>query len=218
MCIITVLLIGGLFRVAADSALNRALEQSRYNSDEQREIEQIFAEAADLSIGTGLLLPRVQEAQAKRVPAERLVAALQQEIERLNTARDILLETEGTEALLLDDAAWQRTANLIAWGARKEEIQALSIACAKDAHKYLEASYLFTSVVEWGLDREASKRLVSGVAVSKIDVAEYPGIIGVLINGRRLKMQPLEIADRMIIALEEVDNVRQLERKVLNDR
>ena len=178
----------------------------------------MFADATGSGIGIGLLLPRVQEAKAKRVPAERLIAALQGEIVRLESARDILLDAENSEAFLLDDAGWQRTANLIAWGASKEEIQALAGACTGEVGKYLEASYLFTSLIEWGLERDISVRLVSAVAGSKIKTDEYPGVFEVLINGRRLRMQPLDVAERIITALDGTENVRRLQRKVLNVR
>ncbi|MBN1685380.1 MAG: hypothetical protein JW852_01940 [Spirochaetales bacterium] len=201
-----------------DAPLENALKESRYSTDERNDIERVFEEASRSGIGGGLLLPRVQEAKAKRVPAERLITALQQEIDRLENARDMLLDSGNAEALVLDDAGWQRTANLIAWGASKEEILTLAGACSTDVGKYLEASYLFTSLVEWGLEREVSVALVSAVAGSRLETDEYRGVFEVLINGRRLKMQPREIAERMIMALDEVETARQLQRKVLNVR
>lgn len=206
------------FRISADFSLESVLEESRYNFEEKSEIRRVFEDADKVGIHEGLLLPRVQEAQAKRVPAERLVLVLEGEIDRLTGARAIILNTQGAEALLLADAGWQRTANLIAWGATEEEIQSLIRCCPQDATAYLESSYLFTSLVEWGLDREVSLRLVAAVAGSQIDVDEYPGVFEVLINGRRLKMQPAEIAERMIVALDAVENLRQLERMVLHVR
>ena len=214
----SVLLMFVAFRLVADSSLDSALKESRYDANEQGEIAQVFADAARSGISTDLLLPRVQEAQAKRVSAERLIVVLQQEITRLDNARDILLEIERVEEFLFDDAAWQRTAILIAWGASKEEIQSLATACAEDVEKYLEASYLFTSLVEWGLERDVSVNLVSAVANSKIESDEYPGVFDVLISGRRLKMEPVGIAERMILALDEAENIRQLQRKALNVR
>ncbi len=212
------MLIFAAFRVIADAALDRALDESRYNQAERKEIEQIFVQATDFGIGVELLLPRVREAGAKQVSADRLISALQIEIERLDAARDILMEIDEREILLFDDAGWQRTANLIAWQATKEEIQVLAGACAEDVNKYLKASYLFTSLVEWGLERAISLDLVYAVAGSKIDFEDYPGIIEVFIGGRKLRMRPLDIAERMIETLDDVDNLRQLRRKVLNDR
>lgn len=212
------MLVFAAFRGIADAALNRVLDESQYSSTEKREIEQIFTSAESSGIGVELLLPRVQEARAKRVSAIQLISALQLEIERLEYARDILIEAAVCEILLFDNAGWQRTANLIAWQAEKEEIQILAVACAKDVNKYLKASYLFTSLVEWGLERSVSLDLVSAVSGSEIDVEEYPGIFEILIGGRRLKMLPLDIAERIIQALDDAGNLRQLRRKVLNDR
>jgi len=198
--------------------LDRVLAESSYGQNEKSEIERVFAGAAESGIGAGLLLPRVQEAKAKRVSARRLVEALLLEIERLATARDILLGAGASAAFLFDDAGWQRTANLVAWGASEDEIRLLAASCAGDVRKYLEASYLFTSLVEWGLDRETSGRLVSAVAVSKIDAGEYPGVFEILIDGRRLKLLPSDVAEQIILAADESENVRQLHRKVLNVR
>jgi len=207
-----------VFRLTADTALHRALEESRYNESEKNKIEQLFLSAADSGIEVELLLPRVREADAKRVSADRLISALRIEIERLHAARNILIEIDDNNVLLLDNAAWQRTANLIAWQAREEEIVVLAGVCAEDVDKYLKASYLFTSLVEWGLERNLSLDLVSAVAGSKIGYADYPGIIELLIGGRKLKMRPLDTAEGIIDALDGVDNIRQLRRKVLHDR
>jgi hypothetical protein len=212
------LLVFAAYRAIADAALDRVLDESRYTSAEKSEIEYVFDGAEGSGIGVELLLPRVQEARAKRVPANRLISALRLEIERLEYARDILIEAADCEMLLLDNAGWQRTANLVAWQAEKEEIRVLAAACAKDVNKYLKASYLFTSLVEWGLDRRASLDLASAAAGSKIDIEEYPGIFEILIAGRRLKMQPHNVAERIIQALDDAGNLRQLRRKVLNDR
>jgi hypothetical protein len=143
---------------------------------------------------------------------------LRKEMDRFESARSIILEIPNAEFLLLHDAGWQRTANLIAWGALTEEIRTLVRCCTPDVAVYLEASYLFTSLAEWGLDRDISLRLVIAVADSRIDVNEYPGVFEVLINGRRLKMQPKEIAEQMISALDSAENLRQLERMVLHVR
>ncbi len=205
-------------RITADAALDRALGESRYNLAEKKQIEEVFTSAEGSGIGTELLLPRVREASVKQVSADRLISALKVEIKRLEDARDILIETANCEILLFDNAGWERTANLIAWKASKEEIQVLAGVAATDVNKYLKASYLFTSLVEWGLERKLSLDLVSAVAGSKIDADEYPGILEVLIGGRRLKMQPFNVAERMIETLTEAENMRQLRRKVLNDR
>lgn len=205
-----------VFCVVADPTLNRVLDDSRYDAQERAEIRELLNDAEGSSISAELLLPRVQEAKAKHVPAQRLLAALRQEIARLEKARDILLGTVDAKKILLDDAGWQRTANLIAWGATDEEIRSIVLACVDDVEAYLEASYLFTSLVEWGLEREASVELVFEVAGSKIEPNEYPGVLEVLIKGRRLRLHPRDMVERMIQSLDEVENVHQLQRMVLN--
>lgn len=198
--------------------MDHVLGESRYDRAEQDKIEQVFADADETGIEIDLLLPRLREAMAKRVSADRLVSALKIEIERLDAARNILSEIDNRNILLFDDAGWQRTANLIAWQATEEEIKLLAGACAGDVRKYLEATYLFTSLVEWGLERGVSLILVSAVAGSKIDIDDYPGIIEILIAGRKIRVPPLDISHRIIETLDEVANMRQLRRKVLDDR
>ena len=199
-----------------DAGIDKALSRSRYTEEEQAEIRSILHEAAEVGIGTDLLLPRIQEARAKRVPADRLIVAIEAEIEKLELARRILLNTEiGGFEVLEDDAGWLRTANLLSWGATDNEIEELVGNSGDDIDAYLHASYLFSSLVEWGFTRELSLELANAVQKSSIEPGDYQGVFEILIESRRLHMQPGETAERLIEELGKASSLRKLRRKIL---
>lgn len=138
--------------------------------------------------------------------ADESLDALRKEIGRLEKARLHLLETEGGSRLLLDNAAWQRTANLLAWGASGGEIREISGSCIHRREDYQQASHLFVSLVNWGLARDAALYLTSAVCKSRIDGDDFPGILELLIRGRRLLISPHNLSNRMIDELHRVRN------------
>ena len=205
------------FRAEAETRLEAILANSRYNDQEKKSIAEVFASAEQNGMHEELLIPRVQEAHAKRVPSERLIGALAGEIQRLEKARTLLMEVDTGRDILLDDAGWLRTANLIAWDATHDEIIALVTASGTDIEKYLQSSYLFSSLIQWGLSRSDSIAISVATAVSALETDEYPAILDILIQARRLRLDIDDVARRILTSIPEADKIKVLKRKVLYD-
>jgi len=168
-----------------------------------------------VGIGPQHLLPRVQEARAKRVSAEKLIVALDLEIKRLIESRDLLLNIENGRMMYANTPAWQRTANLIAWGASPDEIGQLVNSSGGSVEKYLQGSHLYVQLAQWGLSHRLSLQLSEAAIQSGIDPAEYRGILEILIQARRERKQPEAVAEKLILELPEADGLRQIRRQVL---
>ena len=68
------------FPIAAEESADEILAGTKYSSEERRAIAEILADAESIGIDGAYLLPRLKEAKAKRVPALRLINALEKEI------------------------------------------------------------------------------------------------------------------------------------------
>jgi hypothetical protein len=159
-----------------------------------------------------MLVPRVQEAVAKRVPADRLIGALQGETERLEAARRLWRETRSEEP---GPADWQRTANLLAWGAPEADIRTLIRATARRRADYVAATDLFVGIVRWGLAREAALKLAAAVCDSSLASADFPVVTDTLARARGARLTPAAVAERILAALPDAKSARELQEQVL---
>ena len=201
--------------VFGNDQLEGALSSGRFTQIQRDTIRRLFQTAEEQGIDAEILLPRIHEAVAKNIPGDRLAAALLHELERLEEARAILLETSEGKALILEDSAWQRTANMIAWGATNDEIKAIAVSCKGSAETFIQATHLFVSLIDWGVDRDNSRALVITTIGSSINIEKYPGILELLIQGRRLMLRPHELISRLIQELPNAASYEQLKKKVL---
>ena len=200
---------------ADDSPEGLLRRAGRYGEADVTLVGGIFQEAASEGIDAELLMPKLEEALAKKATADPLITALKNEVSRLLDARRCLLEIEGGERLLLDNASWQRTANLLAWGASEEEIKVIVSSIRHRSGDFQQASYLYVSLVHWGLHRNSALSLTSAVSESSIRAKDFPGILEILIQGRRLLLSPAELSRRMVEVLPRVRNLRQLKERIL---
>ncbi|MBT3276149.1 MAG: hypothetical protein HN368_23575 [Spirochaetales bacterium] len=213
--LILILLILNLTGIFADNSRYQNLLSNRYGDAEREELLRIFVDAEEAGIGEDLLLPRVQEAQAKRVSSDKLISALRFEVLKLEEARSLLLQSDSGHFILANDAGWQRTANLLAWGARIPEIELLILSSDGEVERYLQGSYLFTSLVQWGLTGVSAGAISAAACESALPPDEYRGILEILIQSRRLRIESEEMAERLMRELIDSDNLRKLRRKVL---
>jgi hypothetical protein len=191
--------------------LARALERGGYTSAEKTQIAAMVADAERSGISPALLLPRVEEAAAKRVSGQDLIAALAAEIGRLNRARDLLAEAPASMQV---DAVLLRTANLILWGATPQEVSSLVVAVDGKPRRFAGTTSLFTALVAWGLDRQTALLVSQAVAVSALDDREVAEVTRVLAAARRRRERPEDVAERLIRTLPTVRSLRQLEEEI----
>ena len=197
-------------------SLEAALARSRFSPEQQRAIEEQFREAALQGIPLSLLLPRLEEGIAKKVPAARLQEALRGQAGLLLEARALLVETPpGGEALLADPASWARTANLLAGALPAAEVRRLAGFCAKRPADYRQATSLYLSLVEWGLDRGKAQELLGALLDSRLPGESFPGVMEILVEGRRQRLSPEELVRRLLLHLPDTVSMEELKRRTL---
>jgi hypothetical protein len=206
------ILSAGAAGAAADD-LEQILQSSRLDASQQALVRGVFDEALEQGIPPSMLLPRLEEGLSKRVAAARLVGALRREAGFLVTARGIL--TDEAEVLLADEANWIRTANLLAGELAVEEIRALIRLSVPRPRDYRHATYLYVALLDWGLPREQARGLLKALMGSSIPGEQLSGVLELLAEGRRLRVPPEEVVERVRGVASRVKSVEELERLVL---
>jgi hypothetical protein len=198
-------------------SLEAALAGSGYSAAQQETLRDLFSRAQQAGIAPELILPRLEEGLAKKAAAAVLAAALEAEIARLEEARRLILDSAACRDLLFNNAAWLRTANLLAWGAGGREIRRLLEACAGRCSDFPSLSILYVSLVQWGLAADTALTLTEAAAASRLPAADFPGVSELLIRGRRLRLPPEELARRLAEELPRVKNLEELQERLLYD-
>jgi len=203
----------------ADSFTEKSIKdfvrESGYSESEQAAIVNTLTEAEAAGFDSTMLFPRIKEAKAKKVSAQRLISVLKKEIERLISAESILSQIPEGKAFLKNQASLLRAANLIAWGAEEAELLAIVTACKNRPEDFQQATILFVSLVTWGLERGSSLELTEAAALSKLKSRNFPGIQELLVRGRGNSIPPEKLAFEIIKALPEITNFSELKRRIL---
>lgn len=191
------------------------LSRSRYSPAEREEVGRLFREAERQEIPVELLLPRLEEGIAKKVPAGRLLAALRREQDLLLEARSLLLELEGGVKLAEDRASWARTANLLAAGYGRGEVRELAGASLARIGDFRAAAALYVSLRGWGLPSGPALDITRELLASPIPGERFPGIMELFVEGRRLRLPPEILSQRLLQYLPEAKTVEELRQKCL---
>jgi hypothetical protein len=206
----TVLFVIGL-PVSAQS-VESALARSGYSQRHKDSIVAFFAEMKDADIPDALLLPKLEEGIAKGIPAPRVLGALMKEAGHLRRSRALMLRSQEGKLLLADPATWARTANLLAVGVSEEEIQELIALCSSRTEGYRPATYLYVAVLQWGLARMSALDLIDALLASSIPPESYMGLMDLLAGGRRRRIAPEELVQRIRLHLEHAESLKELEK------
>ncbi|MFW6139321.1 MAG: hypothetical protein ACOC7U_09120 [Spirochaetota bacterium] len=196
-------------------SLESILNRSQFSDAQKQSVVLLFNRAADKHIPPEMLLPRLQEGLAKNLPYQKLLEALENYIHRLEESRNILKQVDGGEKLVQNRASWARTAHLLAGEITEEEIKKVAAASSHRWKDYREATYLFASLTKWGLSSKKALDLTTEVLHSPLKGGEFTGVVDVLIKGRQLKINPEELAERIIDQVPKVQTPEELEEKVL---
>jgi len=215
LCTFTALFIFSLFTNALGENIQSVLEKSGYSPSLKQSITNLIVEAEAEGIPGELILPRLEEGVAKSVPGEKVLNVLRDDIQRLKQAREILMEVEGGSVLIEDKAAWARTANLLAGGISPQEIKKITSFSKNRWKDYRSASFLFVSLVQWGLSKESSLELIRAVLSSPLRGEDFAGIVELFVEGRRLRIQPETLLQRMIEQLPEATTPQELREMIL---
>jgi hypothetical protein len=196
-------------------SLEAVLGRGRFSPQQQAALTEQFREAESQGIPVPLLLPRLEEGIAKKVPAARLQEALRRQASLLLEARALLVETPGGDALLADPASWARTANLLSGALPAAEVRLLVGECARRPADYRPATSLYLSLVEWGLDRGRAQELLGALLDSRLPGESFPAMMEILVEGRRQRLAPEELARRLLLHLPQASSAEELKRRVL---
>jgi len=196
-------------------SLEDVLARSNYSASKKEAVFQLFREAREDKIPGDLLLPRLVEGVAKRVPADKVLSVLRQNLINLREARSILLGVSDGVVLLENRSSWLRTANLLAGGVPAEEIREIAEACRLRWGDYRQATYLYVSLANWGLDRKNSLDLVRAFLKSSIPGESFAGVLELLVAGRRLRISPEELIRRIKDELPRVETLEELHERIL---
>jgi hypothetical protein len=202
--------------LSADS-LDTALRSSGYAAAEQQTLRHLFIRAEEAGIAPELLLPRLEEGMAKKAAAVLVITTLEAEIVRLEAARSLILEAQQCRDLIFNNAAWLRTANLLAWGAGETEILRLLAASGGRCTDFPRISTLYVSLIQWGLETNTALALIAAAGASRLPGTSFPGIVELLVRGRRLQLPPEELAKRLTEELPRVNNLEELQERLLYD-
>jgi hypothetical protein len=196
-------------------SLDGVLSRSRYSPEERDEVSRQFREAERQGVPVELLLPRLEEGIAKKVPAGRLLAALQREWQLLLEARGLLLELDRGVRLVEDRPSWARAANLLAGGYGSGEVRELARASLLRPGDFRPAASLYVSLRGWGLPSGPALDVARGLLASPIPGQRFPGIMEIFIEGRRLRLPPETLSQRLRQYLPEVRTIEELRQKCL---
>lgn len=204
-----------IFPVWADTSLLSVLEQSSYTDKQKEIIRLVFEEAEAQGIPSELILPRLEEGIAKKVPVNRLIKVLTKEIECLVQAHDLLLSVDPDLVLSETPSIWLRTGILFSKHIPAETVRAIAGACMSRWEDYRDATVLYLSLTQWGLKSSEALMIVDSVLKSAIPGPDFIGIITIFIRGRSMNISPEEIITRMKEVINDIDSIETLEEKIL---
>jgi hypothetical protein len=192
-----------------------ALDRADYPPAQERAIRAVFERADQRDVPSQLLLPRLQQGIAKSVSAPRVAQALEHDLRALLHARDAVLQTPAGDAIVDDTASWARAANLLDAGRSTEELRNLAGVCAERPEAFRPATSLYVSAVDWGLEESAALGLVEAAVDSSLPASDLPGITRLLVEGRRARIRPDRLVQRMVATLPHVDSLSELRNRTL---
>jgi len=211
VCCLVIFFLIVTFTVSGQS-VESILGRSGFSDTQKASLIEFFAETDNADIPSELLLPKLEEGIAKGKTAAKVINALDRERNSLRKARSLILSVKGGEKLLSDRASWARAANLLASGISEGEIKDLVFACRSRTEEFRSASYLYIAAKQWGLAQESAFDLTSALLDSSISGNNFLGLIDLLTNGRRRRIAPEELVQRIQRNLQHVNTIEELEK------
>src|SRR6056297_3348126 len=199
----------------ATGTVQKVLREYRISQKDAERILSVCREAEQVKIPQELLIPRIREGMAKKIPISKLVDALHGDIYDLIQARNTILRIPNAEKFLQQYNLWQRTANLSAAGISSRVIGSLIEMSLTDPNAYQPTTGLYAALTGWGLSEIQGLRVVQSIVRSGLSVEEYPQVTSLFSRARQSLLSPDELIKRMESELPKVQSLRQLERRVL---
>jgi hypothetical protein len=198
--------------MASAQTVESALGKSTYSQSHKSAITSFFTGIEQDGIPIELLLPKLEEGIAKGVPAPRVLDVLAREAESLGEARALILRVPGGRRLLSDRASWARTANLLAGDFSQEEIETLIGLSVSRVEVFRPATYLYAALTDWGMVEDSALELVAALLDSSISPDSYMGVMDLLAAGRRRRIAPEELVQRIREHLDHATTIEELRK------
>jgi hypothetical protein len=212
---LTGFLLCGAAAGAAALDLESILAKSSYSPEEKQTIQSIFRQADQAGVPRDLILPRLAEGIAKGVRFTQTAQVLSNALAWLEKARALMESTPEGRGLVSDQASWSLSATLLETGAGEQEIQTLETAARGNGAAYRMAGFLHASLVGWGLPRPLSLQVTLAALRSPLPPPQYVAIVDLFEQGRRQRISPERLAERVMEALRSAKDAGDLRRAVL---
>jgi len=196
----------------ADS-LEELAGSSYFTAEQQRLLEREFEEAEEAGVPEAFLLPRLEEALAKKVHFPRIITVLRRERDAFSTALELMKENGfGDDPA---EADWQRSAHLLLSGLGKEDTGRLLAAFAGRQEAYRPGTSLYLALSSWGMRWEEALILTEAAAQSPLEARQFSGIPDILTAAQRMRIRSEEIVERIAEELPYSETVEELRNRVL---
>ncbi len=205
------MLSGGIRNVQAYEALNRLQLQKT----EQERIIPLIEQAEEQELPTDYLILRIQEGVAKKIPLQKIEAALQQDMAVLESARTLVYTALGPvrgEGFLKDTAHWNRIATLIKEGIGQQHMLELLQLADGSYDQLRHAGGLLLALHQWEIDDRTSMHIIKSLTQSEISSDEYRNVITLFQEALSRHIPVSEMAERIIRFAAESHSFAQLQR------
>lgn len=179
------------------------------------ELESLLRGAESVGVPSAPLMAVLQEAAAKRVPAERVIAALEREADRLTIAATILDQAE-----LVPEAGDRRGNTLrrmsvyLQGALTIDGMRGIAVS-AENLQSALEAMEAVSSVtVTAGLSSDQQQSLGNALLESELDPSGYGAIRSAYVKGRLSGLSPKTITEIVVRILEAGGGIIQIDREL----
>ncbi|NBC28486.1 MAG: hypothetical protein GVY29_00665 [Spirochaetes bacterium] len=198
-------------RFFADNPRSQSYEEAR------SELVRVFDAARARNLPLTSLSTLLHEAAAKRVPADRLTAALEGEVERLETARSIL-RTAGLRETAPGGKTRESTLRQMSVHMQVGVGETVMRQVAEDAQtleQFTEAAAALASVASAShvLD-ESLTELGRALIGSSLDPSGYGAVSSAYIKGRVLGLAPREVTELVVRVLGAGGGIIQIDREL----
>ena len=211
--------------LSADSSFARVeqkLQSSQFSETDKDQLMGVLEQAEQQLIPTEVLVLRLEEGLAKRIPPHSLYNALMLELQAYNETRKLVLDRlghqEGTR-VLSDSTIWSRTATLYRQGVPEVDLAALldMFNRQKSQEKWDNYRYgggLLIALRHWGLDNGPSFSVIEALSRSPIPGEDYRVVVDLFTTGFANRIAPDDMVRRIVQSAPRSRSITMLERLV----
>ncbi|MBI9103995.1 MAG: hypothetical protein JEY99_16375 [Spirochaetales bacterium] len=184
-----------------------------------RELTILINSIEETEIPVSLLMEKLREGSSKRVPARRLLLALNEEVNRLRIAEQILSESDVVFKSINEETSLYRGISiLLAGGLSEKTIQTLIRTNNQTDNRtdsFIAAGHALLGVQAVApLSRENIQRLGEALVESELPFQMYSAITSLFLKGMVQRLQSETILEIIIDILNHHGGIVQIEREL----